>query len=118
MRSPGFAAIVGHTRFTVVLGRSEDGHQRRCDRLIYNKALRKAEALSRVAFADPQILGVGRTEAVHSPNLALTRLSPTHLPWADLIHRRQDQIPSTVNPVLQPWVFIDNEVLGAFLERH
>ena len=50
----------------------------------------------------------------------LTSLRPgrSNLPGFDLIHRRQDQIPGTVNPVLKPRILVNDEVFGPFLVGH
>ena len=52
------------------------------------------------------------------PNLSSLRLGRSNLPGFDLIHRRQNQVASAVNPVLKPRILVNDEVFGPFLVGH
>ena len=45
------------------------------------------------------------------PNLGDLALGAAGSPWPDLVHGRQDQVSRAVNPVLKPWVFINDEIV-------
>ena len=60
--------------------------------------------------------GIASCLPMRSPYLCLPGFTRANLPRLHLVHGTQDQIASAVDPMLKPWVFVDNEIVSAFFE--
>ena len=104
-----------------LLQRSDCGATSPCTRgsEVLGPMVRPVEPLCRVAgHGLPRRHHTAQQKLGRSPHLCTAALATANLPRLHLVHRAQNQIAAAINPVLQPWVLINHEVLSTFLVGH